>query len=47
MSVQLHGHGLLIVRPEDVRQHVEQVAADLLHQRIEGVWELFAWTETK
>lgn len=43
MALQLQSHGLFKVRPVEVSQHVEQVPADLLHQGLKGVGELFAW----
>lgn len=41
VALQVQSHRLFKVRPVEVRQHVEQVPADLLHQGLEGVGELF------
>ncbi len=41
VSVQVHGHRLLVVGPVDVGQNVEEIPADFLHQRVEGIGELF------
>lgn len=42
VSMQLKGQGLLEVGPVDVAQHVKQILADLLHQRLEGAGEFSA-----
>jgi len=47
VALQLQSHRLFKVRPVEVSQHVEQVPADLLHQGLEGVGELFAWRERR
>lgn len=47
VALQLQSHCLFKVRPVEVSQHVEQVPADLLHQGLKGVGELFAWRERK
>lgn len=45
VSLQLQSHRLFKVRPVNVRQHVEQIPTDLLHQRLERVGKVFAWKE--
>lgn len=40
VSVQVHGHCLPVVGPVDVSQHVEEIPADLFHQRLKGIGEL-------
>lgn len=45
VSLQLQSHRLFKVRPVNVRQHVEQISTDLLHQRLERVGKVFAWKE--
>lgn len=42
VSLQLQSHGLFKVRPVNVRQHVEQEPAHLLHQGLERVGKGFA-----
>ncbi len=42
VSLQLQSHRLFKVSTVDVSQHVKQIPADLLHQRLERVGKVFA-----
>lgn len=47
VALQVQCHCLFKVRPVEVSQHMEQVAADLLHQGVKGVGEFFAWGKSE